>query len=262
MPFSSGTYTLPTNSFAQPVASTTINSTDATSLWADFVTAFSTCVLKDGTQTITANLPMAGFKLTGLGSGSATGNSLRYEQLFTAGTVTLLGALSLPSTLGVTGVATFTAQPIVSSLTASRGIASDASKGLVSLAAPAQTFLGSDVLLNNASNYFDIVNTGSIGAAGQTWKITSVALCTDTSAAANVLHRIWDGTTVYAETNTGISGAGAQSPSTLVAIVTLAAAATFRQSAKDLSSTSGKVLTTGNSGTANKASCIIAEQIS
>jgi len=40
--------------------------------------------------------------------------------------------LSASSTLGVTGVATFTAQPIMSSLTASKAVFSDSSKGLVS----------------------------------------------------------------------------------------------------------------------------------
>ena len=44
----------------------------------------------------------------------------------------LAGNASIAGTLGVTGVATFTAQPILSSLTASRAVFSDASKGLVS----------------------------------------------------------------------------------------------------------------------------------
>lgn len=36
-----------------------------------FATGLSSCVLKDGTQTITADLPMSGFKLTGVGNASA-----------------------------------------------------------------------------------------------------------------------------------------------------------------------------------------------
>ena len=43
--------------------------------------ALSTCVLKDGTQTITANLPMNTKKLTELAAGSSSGDSLRYEQV-------------------------------------------------------------------------------------------------------------------------------------------------------------------------------------
>jgi hypothetical protein len=44
-------------------------------------TGLSTCVLKDGTQTITANIPMASHKFTGLSAGTTAGDSLRYEQV-------------------------------------------------------------------------------------------------------------------------------------------------------------------------------------
>lgn len=47
-----------------------------------FATGLSTCVLKDGTQTITANIPMSSFKFTGLAAGSTAGDSVRYEQVF------------------------------------------------------------------------------------------------------------------------------------------------------------------------------------
>ncbi len=45
-----------------------------------FATGLSTCVLKDGTQTITANLPMSGFKFTGLGDGTAVTDSATVGQ--------------------------------------------------------------------------------------------------------------------------------------------------------------------------------------
>ena len=86
MPFSSGAYSAPANSWNPAVAATTINETDWASLLADLTTALSTCMLKDGTQVITANLPMAGFKFTGLGAGASNGDSVRYEQLPTTGT--------------------------------------------------------------------------------------------------------------------------------------------------------------------------------
>lgn len=38
-------------------------------------TALSTCLLKDGTQTVTANIPMANFKITGLGTPTADGDA-------------------------------------------------------------------------------------------------------------------------------------------------------------------------------------------
>jgi hypothetical protein len=41
----------------------------------------SVAILKDGTITFTANQPMGGFILTGLGAGSANGHSLRYEDM-------------------------------------------------------------------------------------------------------------------------------------------------------------------------------------
>jgi len=41
----------------------------------DIATGLSNCVTKDGQQTITANLPMSGFKLTGLGIGTAAADS-------------------------------------------------------------------------------------------------------------------------------------------------------------------------------------------
>jgi len=54
-------------------------------------------------------------------------SSLKYKNGFFAGNVSVGG------TLNVTGVATLTAQPILSSLTASSAVATDASKGLVSV---------------------------------------------------------------------------------------------------------------------------------
>jgi hypothetical protein len=53
-------------------------------------------------------------------------SALKFKDLFLAGNASVGG------TLAVTGVATFTAQPILSSLTASRAVFSDGSKGLVS----------------------------------------------------------------------------------------------------------------------------------
>lgn len=77
----SGTFSI--NSTGQPVVTgTVISSTVFNAFTADIATGLSNTVCKDGQQTLTANIPMAGFKLTGLGAGSATGNSVRYEQFF------------------------------------------------------------------------------------------------------------------------------------------------------------------------------------
>lgn len=73
MPFSSGTYSLPSNSWNPAVAATTINPTDWNSTATDLSTALSTCLLKDGTQTTTARIPFAngmqGDSITELSSG-------------------------------------------------------------------------------------------------------------------------------------------------------------------------------------------------
>ena len=69
--------------------------------------------------------------------GSVTTSKLG-SSLTLSGNTSFSGAISgtsatLSSTLGVTGVTTLTAQPILSSLTASSAVATDASKGLVSV---------------------------------------------------------------------------------------------------------------------------------
>jgi len=101
----SGTYALVAGLEANLANGQPNDGTEVYAAFADIATALSTAVTKDGQTTITANLPMAGFKLTGLGAGSVAGNSLRYEQLFTTGTVTLLGDLAIgTSNIGTAGV--------------------------------------------------------------------------------------------------------------------------------------------------------------
>lgn len=85
MPYNgSGSYSAPASTWNPAVSATTVNSTDWNSLLSDLSTALSTCLLKDGTQTPTANIPMGGFKFTGLAAGTGAGNSVRYEQVFNA----------------------------------------------------------------------------------------------------------------------------------------------------------------------------------
>lgn len=88
----SGVYLV--NSAGQPVvADTLITSAAFNAFTADIAAALSTAVFKDGQQTITANIPMGGYRFTGLGAGASNGQSLRYEQLFTTSGVQLLGAM-------------------------------------------------------------------------------------------------------------------------------------------------------------------------
>ena len=64
MPFSSGTFSLVAGN--PVVTGTTISSTVQNNTMNDVATGLSTAVLKDGTQTITANIPFAGYKATQL----------------------------------------------------------------------------------------------------------------------------------------------------------------------------------------------------
>jgi hypothetical protein len=80
MPFSSGTFTL--YSPGNPVVTqTTISSSWANNTLTDIATALSACLLKDGTQTITANIPMSGFRLTGLGAATALTDAIQATQV-------------------------------------------------------------------------------------------------------------------------------------------------------------------------------------
>lgn len=94
MPFNgAGSYSPPGADFPA-VPNTLIESAKFNSIINDIATALSTCITKDGQTTVTANIPMGGFRFTGLGAGASNGQSLRYEQLFTTGAVTLLGAMN------------------------------------------------------------------------------------------------------------------------------------------------------------------------
>lgn len=62
------------------VASIKIRSVDHDTHDQDIASALSLCLLKDGTQTVTADLPMAGFKHTGLGDGVAATDSCTVGQ--------------------------------------------------------------------------------------------------------------------------------------------------------------------------------------
>ena len=59
----------------------------------DVATALTNSLAKNGETTPTANLPMGGYKLTGLGAGTLAGESVRYEQI--TGMVTETGSQSL-----------------------------------------------------------------------------------------------------------------------------------------------------------------------
>lgn len=84
----SGTYVPPTNSWNPAVNGVSATAVDWQSILNDLSAALTQSVSRDGQAPMTGNLPMAGNKLTGLGAGVATGDSLRWEQLFDQGVET------------------------------------------------------------------------------------------------------------------------------------------------------------------------------
>jgi hypothetical protein len=88
---------------------------------------------------------------------------------------------NIAGTLGVTGVATFSAAPIYSSLTASSAVATDASKALVSVT---NTGTGNNVLATSPTLVTPILGTPTSGVAPAGF--TNSALITVTTADASI----------------------------------------------------------------------------
>jgi hypothetical protein len=167
----SGTFNI--NTTGQPVvAGTVISSSAFNALTTDLATGLTTAITKDGQTTTTARITFAqGFtsSLTTDSSSTTTGS------IITAGGVGIAKALFVGTTANIAGVATLTAQPILSSLTASKPVFTDASKGLVSTGT-----LGSDQggtgVANNAASTITI--SGNFGTTLTVTATTAITLPT------------------------------------------------------------------------------------
>ena len=111
----SGGYSLPVNSWNPAVNGVSATAADWQSLINDVATAIQQSVSADGQTPITGNLAMGGNKLTGLSAGVGTGQSLRFEQLFSQGTLTSIASAAttdigaqLSNFLQITGTTTIT----------------------------------------------------------------------------------------------------------------------------------------------------------
>jgi hypothetical protein len=81
----SGTFQI--NSTGQPVVTgTTISSTAFNALTADLATGLSTALTKDGQTTPTANIPLGGYKITGLANATLSTDAMAYGQFTAFGT--------------------------------------------------------------------------------------------------------------------------------------------------------------------------------
>ena len=75
MSFSAGVYTLPTPAL---VPGQTVSSSENNTVRNDMAASFNLTWLRNGTATATANIPMGGYKLTGLGAATTNGDALSY----------------------------------------------------------------------------------------------------------------------------------------------------------------------------------------
>jgi len=96
-----GTYTLPAGN--PVVTGTTISSTWANTSLSDIATALTQSLAKDGQTVPTANIPLGGFKITGLGAPTTAGDALAYGSSLgavTATTGTFSGNVQMASANG------------------------------------------------------------------------------------------------------------------------------------------------------------------
>ncbi len=86
----SGTFQI--NTTGQPVVTgTVISVTMFNAFTADIATGLTTCLTRDGQSLPTANIPMGGFKLTGVGAATVTGDALSYGRAATVTNLTVTG---------------------------------------------------------------------------------------------------------------------------------------------------------------------------
>lgn len=106
------------------VTGTTISSTWANNTLSDIATGLSTTLTKDGQSTPTADIPMGGFKVTGLGAATLDGDALRFQDktTFIADFATKAGVqvqtYTAFTTAGTTTAYTLTPTPAIGSLVA------------------------------------------------------------------------------------------------------------------------------------------------
>jgi len=185
----SGTFQI--NTSGQPVvAGTVISSTAFNALTADLATGLSTAITKDGQTTTTARIPFA----AGINSSLTTdSSSTTTGSIITAGGVGIAKALYVGTTSNLAGavtlggVATFSAQPIFSSLTASTAVATDASKGLVSVT---NTGTGNNVLGTGPTISLPTIDNIKMG-----YTTTATAAGTTTLTVASNYRQFFTGST-------------------------------------------------------------------
>lgn len=177
----SGTYTLPAGN---PVVSgTPISSSWANTTLSDIGSELTNSIDKSGRTVPTANLPMGGFKLTGLGVASATGNSVPYQQTLNqdaanvaSGTTTDIAAV-LATSINITG----TTSPVTSF---GAGAAAGVKKFVKVVAGPI-TFTNSATLIcQGGADLTLLANDAAIvtSEGANVWRISQVSRATAVTA--------------------------------------------------------------------------------
>ena len=122
----------------------------------DMADGLSTAITKDGQTVITANIPMAGYKFTGLGNGASGQDSVTYAQVFASPTFT--GTVTVSAITVSGGVASMSGASSVTVPTATVGdnstkAASTAFVNTVAMAAalPSQTGNGGKFVFTDGS---------------------------------------------------------------------------------------------------------------
>jgi len=100
-----GNYNLPVPEFPA-VAGEYIRASDFNTIMQDIAAALSKCLVEDGQQPLTANLPAGGKKVTGLGAGTVPGDAIRYEQGAKLAGDTFIGLVNFAAGANIASAAT------------------------------------------------------------------------------------------------------------------------------------------------------------
>ena len=201
----SGTFVI--NSAGTPyVSGTVISSTAANALNSDLATGLSTAICKDGQTTVTANIPLGGFRITRLGAGTVASDAARLSQVQNSTTTTLIsitGTDTITGTVSPTLTAYATGQVFSFVVAATNtgavtlnvdsiGVKSVTRTGAVALVAgdlvtgqiAVVEYDGTRFQLINGNSFTNLKVSGTLGVTGATTLSSTLAVTGITTVAA------------------------------------------------------------------------------